>query len=475
VAAADNMVVRFDTPKVKEGVQGVLEFEFKNHPLDCPVCDQVGECYLQKYYIEVGRYQPLPIGRVRKDKVKDLGPITLDAERCVLCSRCVRFGEEISGSGDFVIASRSDHSEIMTFDDRPVGTAYALNYTDVCPVGALTSNDFRFRKRVYYLKTAKSVCPECSTGCNVYAEQSEDTLYRYRPRYNDQVNDSWMCDPGRLSYARMADTSDRLAGPRGKDGSLSWETALVRAVEALGELAGKVSAIASPRMSNEDLWMLRSLLEGVDGGSVDFRMDDTWRGVDELTDGVLIRRDPNPNTRGALEILALTGTESRIGEILTGSAGGGLIVFEWHLATLGDAGRAAVETANWVCFIGARENPLVDRADLVLPATVHVERDGTFTNWAGRVQRFWPVVPPYARSRPAWEILAEIRAGLGHGEIPPDAATAFRELAAAVPAFHGLNHTGIGDQGMWLRGWEKDAMPPVGVRPRPGVRAQQTF
>jgi NADH-quinone oxidoreductase subunit G len=475
VAAADGMVVRFDAPKVKEGVRGVLEFEFKNHPLDCPVCDQVGECYLQKYYIEVGRYHPLPITRVRKDKVKDLGPITLDAERCVLCSRCVRFGEEISGSGDFVIASRSDHAEIMTFDDRPVGTAYALNYTDICPVGALTSNDFRFRKRVYYLRTAKSVCPECSTGCNVYAEQSEDTLYRYRPRYNDQVNDSWMCDPGRLSYARLADTADRIAEPRSGDEALSWEQATARAVEALREHSGKLAAIASPRMSNEDLWLLRSLLSAAGGGGIDFRVDDTWRGVDDLTDSVLIRRDPNPTTRGALEILDLGRSESGVAEILSSAVGGGLIVCEWDLAALGEPGRAAIEGAEWLCFVGARENALLERADLVLPGSIHVEREGTFTNWAGRVQRFWPAVPPYERSRPAWEILAAIRSGLGRGEALLDAAAAFRELAAAVPAFHGLGYVAIGDQGMWLRGWEKDAMPPVGLRPRPGMRAQQTF
>jgi NADH-quinone oxidoreductase subunit G len=478
VAAADQMVVRFDSPKVKEGVAGVLEFEFKNHPLDCPVCDQVGECYLQKYYLEVGKYEPLPIRRVHKDKVKDLGPITLDAERCVLCSRCVRFGEEISGSADFVIVSRSDHAEIMTFDDRPVGTAYALNYTDVCPVGALTSNDFRFRKRVYYLKSAKSVCPECSTGCNIYAEQSEDALYRYRPRYNDQVNDSWMCDPGRLSYARLADTHDRWPEPLLRDGDrlipVSWEAAVARAVESLGAHKGRVAAIASPRMSNEDLMLLRSLVEAAGGARIDFRADDSWRGVDQLEDGILIRRDPNPNTRGALEILGLADDgESRVAEIL--AEAGALIVCEWDLAVLGEAGREALEKAEWVCFLGAREGGWAERADLVLPASVHVEREGTFTNWAGRVQRFWPAVSRYEKSRPAWRVLAEIRAGLGGAPVPEGPSEVFAELRAAVPAFAGLSYGAVGDQGIWLKGWEKDAMPPVGVKPMHGMRAQQSY
>ena len=476
-AVAEGMVVAFDTPRVKEAVQGVVEFVFKNHPLDCPVCDQVGECYLQKYYMEVGRYDPLPIERVHKDKVKDLGPITLDAERCVLCSRCVRFGEEIAGTSDFMIANRSDHSEIMTFDDRPIDSAYALNYTDICPVGALTSNDFRFRKRVYYLKTAKSVCPECSTGCNIYSEQSEDTVYRYRPRYNDQVNDSWMCDPGRLSHSRVADTHDRIVEPLVRRNAgltpLAWDAATTEAARRLNELSGSVAAIAHPRMSNEDLWELVRLVRAAGGSAVDFRADDSWRGVDDLVDGILIRRDPNPNTRGALQILN-PGPEARVGEILDAVASGavrGLVVCGWDVETLGEAGARALAAAEWVVFLGPRQTSLLDRADLVLPTCVHVERDGTFTNYAGRVQRFWPNVSPYEASRPGWSALAEITAALGGGPAPVSAAESFGHLAAGVPAFAGLTYETVGDQGAWLAGWEKDRMPAVGADPMPGVRA----
>ncbi|CAN5287431.1 hypothetical protein BH18GEM1_BH18GEM1_02680 [soil metagenome] len=482
VAAADGMVVRFDSPMVKEAVAGVLEYEFKNHPLDCPVCDQVGECYLQKYYLEVGRYDPQPIERVHKDKVKDLGPITLDAERCVLCSRCVRFGEEIAGTGDFVIAGRSDHAEIMTFENRPVATHYALNYTDICPVGALTSNDFRFRKRVYYLKTAKSICPECSTGCNIFVEQSEDVVYRYRPRFNDAVNDSWMCDPGRLSYARVASTLDRLVRPMGRSGEnlagIGWDEAARQAAGALKELGGSVAAIGNPRMSNEDLWEMRALVEAAGGTRIDFRADDSWRGVDELRDGILIRRDPNPNTRGALEILGLAGSgESGVQAILEDVAAGrirGLVVYGWAPQILGDAGRRALEAAEWVCFLGPRECETADHADLVLPTVVHVECDGTFTNYAGRVQRFRPSVPAYEESRPAWRALGGIRAALGAGGVPASAEESFARLAAAVPSFAGLSYERVGDQGAWLRGWERESVPPIGANPRPGVRAQQS-
>ena len=476
-AAADGMVVAFDSPRVKEAVQGVIEFVFKNHPLDCPVCDQVGECYLQKYYLEVGKYDPQPIEKVHKDKVKDLGPITLDAERCVLCTRCVRFGEEVTGTADFMIAHRSDHSEIMTFDDRPIDTAYALNYTDICPVGALTSNDFRFRKRVYYLRSAKSICPECSTGCNIYSEQSEDVVYRYRPRHNDQVNDSWMCDPGRLSYAKVAYTRDRLVEPlaRGASGlePVDWDAGTQVAARRLGALSGSVAAIAHPRMSNEDLWELARLVKAAGGGAIDFRADDAWKGVDDLTDGILIRGDPHPNTRGGMEILGLD-RESRVREILDRAATGeirGLVVCGWDAETLGELGARALEAAEWVLFLGSRRDSLIEGADLVLPVCVHVERDGTFTNHAGRVQRFWPNVTPHEASRPGWEALSAITAALGGGAAPVSAAASFHDLAAEVAGFAGLSYATVGDQGAWLVGWEKAQVPPVGSDPKPGLRA----
>lgn len=478
VAAADGMAVRFDSDKVREAIQGVMEFEFKNHPLDCPVCDQVGECYLQKYYLEVGKYVPDMVERVHKDKVKDVGPITIDAERCVLCSRCVRFGEEIAGTGDFVIANRSDHSEIMTFDDRPIDTQYALNYADICPVGALTSNDFRFRKRVYYLKSTESVCPSCSTGCNVYADVSEDVLYRYRPRHNDDVNDSWMCDPGRLSYAELAHTADRLIEPLARDGDelvpVDWDEATRRAVGALRGLGG-VAAIASPEMSNEDLWELRRLVEAAGGTKVDFRADESWKGVDQLADGILIRADPHPNSRGALEILPLedpdaSGVEAILSQVAAGAIAG-LVVCGWDPETLGEPGRKAIRAAEWVVYVGTRARHVPDGVDLVLPVAVHVERGGTFVNGPGRVQRFWPATSAHEESRPAWSVLAAIRAGIDGSPAPESVGQAFDELAAGVAAFGGLSLEAIGDQGVWLEGFEKDEMPPVGAHPRPGVRA----
>ncbi|MGH2393662.1 MAG: molybdopterin-dependent oxidoreductase, partial [Candidatus Limnocylindria bacterium] len=328
-----------------------------------------------------------------------------------------------------------------------------------------------------YMRTAKSVCPECSTGCNIYSEQAEDVVYRYRPRYNDQVNDSWMCDPGRLSSARVADTRDRLVEPlaRERDGlrPVGWSEAIERAAGRLKELSGSVAAIAHPRMSNEDLWELSRLVKAVGGSAVDFRADDSWKGVDDLTDGILIRRDPNPNTRGALEILGLDG-ESRVGEILDAVTGGsvrGLIVCGWGAESLGEHGKRALETAEWVLFVGPRRTSLLEHADLVLPTCVHVERDGTFTNYASRVQRFWPNVTPYEESRPEWRALSAITEALGGGAAPGSAAESFDGLASEVAAYAELSFATVGDQGAWLAGSEKAGMPPVGAEPKPGIRA----
>jgi NADH-quinone oxidoreductase subunit G len=287
--AAEGMDVSFETPRVREAVAGVLEFEFKNHPLDCPVCDQVGECKLQQYYMEVGLYESeLETPKILKDKVKGLGKITLDAERCVLCSRCVRFGNEVTGTDDFVIVNRGDHAEIATFDDRPITNPYALNYADICPVGALTSTDFRFQRRVYYLEPVATVCPECSNGCSIFADKSLNQVYRYRPRVNPEVNRSWMCDEGRLSYSGLNTSAGRIERPLVRtDGQLrpaTWESALALVAERLkgGNGSGRsgVAALAHPRLANEDLFALRELVAGAGGGEIEFRLDGCHRTFD---------------------------------------------------------------------------------------------------------------------------------------------------------------------------------------------------
>src|SRR5690606_20409704 len=214
----DGMVITNQSEPVKEAVRWGMDFHLINHPLDCPICDQAGECGLQEQYMAYGQYDPeMAEPKVKKRKVVDLGPtVVLDSERCSLCSRCVRFTDEASKTHELGIFNRGDHSEIGTFDGKPLDNKYSLNTVDICPVGALTSKDFRFRQRVWYLKEVDTICPGCSTGCSVKVHFNEEGLWRVKPRHNPEVNGYWMCDEGRDTY-KYANKKFRLLSASKKD------------------------------------------------------------------------------------------------------------------------------------------------------------------------------------------------------------------------------------------------------------------
>ena len=211
---AEGMKISNQSPKVKETVRWGMEFHLINHPLDCPICDQAGECGLQEQYMRYGKYTPnMNERKVKKRKVVDLGSqIVLDTERCILCSRCVRFTDEVTKTSELGIFNRGNKSEIGIFKDKPLNNNYTLNTVDICPVGALTSKPFRFRQRVWYLKTASTVCPGCSTGCNILVDYNEEGFFRTRPDYNPEINGHWMCDKGR-SLAGLSNKKHRLLYP----------------------------------------------------------------------------------------------------------------------------------------------------------------------------------------------------------------------------------------------------------------------
>jgi NADH-quinone oxidoreductase subunit G len=461
--AADGMVVRTDTERVRETRRSIMEFHLINHPLDCPVCDQAGECWLQIYYMRHGLYEPRMVDdKVRKPKAVPLGPhVILDAERCILCSRCVRFCDEITGTGELGIFHRGDHSEIGLFPGRALDNKYSGNVVDICPVGALTDRDFRFQVRVWYLDTARSICPGCARGCNIEVHVNRRRPHhaggrrvaRLKPRFNADVNKWWICDEGRYGFG-FVDDPDRLRVPARRAGEesvpLTWEEALPALTAALGRGADQVAVIASPRMANEDLFALRRLTETLGLRRVGFRVPPAAPG-DE--DDLLIRADKNPNTRGA-ELIGLDGdvaailAAARAGQVRT------LWVFDHDLLACGwpeaevAPALAAVET---LVFTGTNANRTSARAHLVLPAAAWVERDGTFTNFQGRVQRFRPAVDPLGEARPAWRIIGDALAALG---APVEATRAehwFRALAAAVPAFAGLTYQALGDTGRLVR------------------------
>src|SRR5881628_3711604 len=311
--AADGMVVHTQTERVKDMRRSMMEFHLINHPLDCPVCDQAGECWLQIYYMQHGLYDPRMLDeKVHKPKAVPLGPhVMLDAERCILCSRCVRFCDEITGTGELGIFGRGDHSEIGLFPGQDLENNYSGNVVDICPVGALTDRDFRFRVRVWYLDTTKSICPGCARGCNVEVHVNRKRPHhaggrrvaRLKPRFNDAVNAWWICDVGRYGFGSVDDASRlRFARHRGQD--VARDEALGLVVAALRDHApDEIAILASPDLANEDLFALRRLAEHRGIRTLAFRVPPAAPGAD---DDFLLRADRQPNSRGA-EAIGLDG------------------------------------------------------------------------------------------------------------------------------------------------------------------------
>src|SRR5712692_6704861 len=299
---ADGMVVHTQTDRVKETRRSIMEFHLINHPLDCPVCDQAGECWLQIYYMKYGLYDPrMTDEKVHKPKAVPLGPhVMLDAERCILCSRCVRFCDEITKTGELGIFNRGDHSEIGLFPGADLENKYSGNVVDICPVGALTDRDFRFQVRVWYLDTAKSICPGCARGCNIDVHVNRRRPHhaggrrvaRLKPRFNEAVNHWWMCDEGRYGYGFVDDPSRialALARDAGNARELGSSDAVAMVASALGRYAPEETAIiASATMPNEDLWALRTLAEGRGIRQIGFRIPPRVPGSE---DDFLIRAD----------------------------------------------------------------------------------------------------------------------------------------------------------------------------------------
>ena len=315
----EGMEVTTTGKDVEEARKGVMEFLLINHPLDCPVCDQAGECYLQEYYMKFGLYDSrMNENKIKRHKAEIIGPhVILDTERCVLCSRCVRFVREVSHSNEIGIFNRGGQSEIRLLPDQALDNNYSGNVVDICPVGALTDRDFRFQCRVWYLSKANSVCNGCSRGCNITVEANRQRphhgegrrVMRLKPRFNKDVNQWWICDVGRYGY-KFIDDPSRLTQPlekiNGEFEALDWKTAAQRAVDQIqaarqSDGPNSIVIAASAQLTNEDLFITRKLF-GVDLGiaNIDFRVPEV---VPSEGDGFLLRADRNPNTRGAEAIL----------------------------------------------------------------------------------------------------------------------------------------------------------------------------
>lgn len=453
----DGMIVQTDTPAVKSAVTAVLEFLLLNHPIDCPICDQAGECYLQDYYMKIGLHASrMPLAnKVHKRKAIKLGrTVVMDKERCILCSRCIRFCAEVTGTRELAFFNRGNRTEIATFEDRPIENPYSGNLVDICPVGALTSNDFRFACSVWRLDGGvDSVCAECSTGCNMRVDYRNNTVYRFVPRRNPEVNKSWMCDEGRLSY-RQLNRSDRLTTPlirrSGRLEPASWDEAIAEAVKQIGAVKGKdkktgAVGVPSPRGTNEELYAFKKLMEAMGATSSDWGPNGSTPEPAQMEDEILRRTDKNPNSTGVTEIGlgSANGGVSMKGALEGVMKGLYKIVYLMGPGLLGTGAsenltREALGNAEVVLLHAAWPCPEMDYASVVFPASTYVEKDGTFTNYQRRVQRICKAYDPPSGARDELSVLLDLLRAFG-AELPStDAAGVMDLMAGEIPSFMGL-------------------------------------
>ena len=440
----DGMVVHTTSEKTKAAQQAVLEFLLINHPIDCPVCDQAGECKLQEYYMDYDRQRsrvPLP-AKVRKRKAKPIGPLViLDQERCVLCSRCVRFLDEVTHTSELAFYQRGDHVDLDLAPGKTLDNPYSANVVDICPVGALTNRDFRFRARVWYLERTESVCGACANGCNIEIYHREGTIYRFLPRENPAVNQYWMCDAGRMSY-RDLQGEGRATQPlvRGTEefAPATWERALGDVAAHLRE--GGVGIVVSAQAPNEEIYLLRRI-----GAAVGARVAGiSWSPPGAFHDDFLIKADKNPNTEGLrLQGLAPDGA---VDELLAAPDLRTLVLHREDLAAWRGAS-ATLERVPYLVVLDTDLRETAEYADVVLPIGTYAESDGTFTNHAGRVQRFRAAVEPPGEARPGWEALGALLAALDGGIRFDGAEAVFAALATECPPFAGLGYDALGAQG----------------------------
>ena len=448
---AENMGLRTGGEIVEKCREGVMEFLLINHPLDCPICDQAGECRLQEHSVEHGRGQSRFVDmKVKKPKNVEIGPrIRLDDERCILCGRCIRFMAEVAQDPVLGFTQRGTHTTLTVHPKRLLDSNYSLNTVDLCPVGALTSNDFRFQMRVWFLKDTPTIDVNCGTGTNINVWTRGNKIHRITPRQNNEVNSCWIPDSHRLNFHAI-DSEARFTEPLDKHGVqhvvIDWEEALLTAATMLkANTPAQIAIIASGRMTNEELW-----LTGVLAAKL---------GTDQLAlvprlaepDALLVAADRNPNTTGAKLILATEDPSGKLDAIREGVRTGAikaLIVLGEDLIT--DAGFRFDDLAKLDFLLQTHilANPTALAAHLVLPAAAFTEKRGSMVNLSGRLQRLNRAVELPGQARDDWEILRDlILAITGETITHHRIEDVFTAIAQATPAFHGLSLAQIGDQG----------------------------
>ncbi len=440
MTVAEGQVVHVHNEKSLEARKGVLEMLLINHPLDCPICDQSGECELQDYTFQEGREDSRYREPKRFNPAEDFGgDVVYVPNRCILCTRCVRFMDDLAHDPVLNVSERGDRAVIGKFEGHDLTHPWAANVVDLCPVGALLSKDFLNKARAWELDRTASICPNCTQGCNVMMETRENQLVRMRPRSNEFVNSFFMCDWGRLNY-RWMNEKGRVDVPMVRQGSAlvrtDWERAISTAAAAL---RGKtVFVAASPMLSNESLFLLTQLMQtGV------FRVvvgdEAPLPGIEDLA----LRRERAANVHGA-EALGFTKTGDLLGGLKQGDA---LLIAGEDLDGVDPAAlsRASAIVVMSSVLPAAATNPAV-----VLPIANFAEEEGTVTNLRGRVQRFTQARQAPGETRPSWLVLGDLLGAIGKQSSFFLPSEVFAQLAASNGAFAGLSYDSIGFKGLPL-------------------------
>ena len=463
--AVEGMKVETQNTKTLEAREDVMEFLLINHPLDCPICDQSGECVLQDYSFEHGTGKSEMEYAKRVYGWRDIGTfVALERNRCIHCTRCDRFTREVTGTNEFGMYNRGHELTVDTYADRPMTNKFQGNMADICPVGAITDKEFRFKRRVWRLKKTPSICTGCSTGCNVTIEYDKNEVFRLKPRENPAVNRWWMCDEGRLSYRVMNERENRIMKPlgrvQGKLQPISFEQAyqaLAERISTLNPGAGGVLVLTDTNASNEALFMFRKFAQdGLGAEQVYCTMPDWQQPESDFFINSLITTDKTPNRAGARE-LGLTGVADTA-ELATALAANPKVVI-----ALGNPFENATELretlskAQLIVSISTLFNGWAEIADVVLPGQLHSEQNATYTNKQRRVQRTHSAVQAPRQTRPEWQIFADLLRVLDKDSGLDSADTVLQALGQEVPAFQNISLTGISEAGTLLPGESSDS------------------
>jgi NADH-quinone oxidoreductase subunit G len=414
---ADNMVLVTNSEKVARARAMVEEGLLLRHPIDCPICDKAGECVLQDYHFRYGQGERRADLRPFTSRRRDLGDVTLFVDRCVLCSRCVRFAAEISGTNELMFTGRSAHEEIDVLAGFPLNNKLSGNVVDLCPVGALGDKDFLYKQRVWFLRPHRGICTGCATGCSIWIEENQDRIYRIKPRDNPFVNKWWICNDGRYDYPHVHN-SRRLTQPSYREGDapaepIDWTIVLGQLRETLGK-AGRVATVISPHLTVEEAYLLCRFIRGIDAeallvlGPVPVVGDDQ-----RFPKGFTIRAEKCPNRRGV--------------EAIIGHFAGRMTTFDEFLPELDRGTMQGVWVAggyktDWIDVPTARRferlkllvvqdlfpSPLSERATHVLPGAAYAERDGSYVNQTDRLQSASRAIRPPAGVRTEGSLLWEL-------------------------------------------------------------------